>query len=318
MSRATVRTTIVLAALLVGMANAYAAGSLLRVACEGGDVGAEVYVNGKFRGECPLDVQVSEGVVNLRVAKKLDADRERSFEQQVRVADGTIKKLDVALSAPQFNPAARRRVEQEFAALLQAAEAGDPRAMFRVAYRYEQGSGIARNDVAANDWYRKAAEAGNDDAMTNLAFRYQTGNGMARDAAEAASWYRRAADVGNATAMNNLASLYLGGQGVSRDPAEAVRWFERAAAAGYAEAAANLGYQYATGRIIAKNEALAAEWYRKAADGGSPRGMFGIAGLYADGRGVARDADEAVRWYRAAAAKGYSPAQEELKKRGLQ
>jgi len=33
----------------------------MRVTCNIDDVGAEVLVNGKFMGECPIDLQVGEG-----------------------------------------------------------------------------------------------------------------------------------------------------------------------------------------------------------------------------------------------------------------
>jgi TPR repeat protein len=298
--------------------DAAAAGSLLRVACEGADAGAEVTINGVFKGECPLDIQVSEGTIQLRVLKKVDASRERVFEQQFRIGDGVVKKVEAVLGAPQLNPAAQRRLEAEFASLRQAAEAGDAKAMFSLAYRYEQGRGVAQSDALANDWYRKAADAGNADAMTNLGFRHQVGKGTPPDGAAAVMWYRRAAEAGNPTAMNNLAAHYLDGKSVPRDVAEAIRWFEQSAAAGYAEAAANLAFNYASGTVLPKNDALALEWYRKAAEGGSARAMYGLGTMYANGRGVARDGEEAVRWYRAAAAKSYTPAINELKKRGLQ
>ena len=298
--------------------DAAGAGSLLRVACEGADVGAEVSVNGQFKGECPIDIQVNPGTIQLRVVKKVDISRERAFEQQFRIGDGVVKKVEAVLGAPQLNAAVKRRLEAQFASLRQAAEAGDPKAMFSVALRYERGEGVEQSDALANDGYRKAADAGNADAMTNLGYRLQVGKGTPPDGAAAVMWSRRAAEAGNPTAMNNLAAHYLNGKTVPRDVAEAIRWFEQSTAAGYAEAAANLGYQYATGGFVEKNEALAAEWYRKAAEGGSERGMVLLGRAYADGRGVARDADEAVRWYRAAAAKNYTPAINELKKRGLQ
>jgi hypothetical protein len=54
-----VRALLPAAVILFLSADATAAGSL-RIACEGADVGAEVYVNGKFRGECPIDIQDAE------------------------------------------------------------------------------------------------------------------------------------------------------------------------------------------------------------------------------------------------------------------
>ncbi len=87
---------------------AHAGDSVLRVACSGENADAEVYINGKFRGECPVDIQVSEGVLPLRVVKIVDAQHERVFEQNVRIGEGSIKKVEVILSEPQLNAAAQK------------------------------------------------------------------------------------------------------------------------------------------------------------------------------------------------------------------
>ena len=57
---------LLLLSLLLGL-DANAAGSLLRISCDGNDIGAEVYINDKFKGECPVDIQVPEGIQKLRV-----------------------------------------------------------------------------------------------------------------------------------------------------------------------------------------------------------------------------------------------------------
>jgi len=73
--------------------------SMLRVVCEGDDAGAEVLVNGKFKGECPVDFKVRAGTLKLRVQKKVDAFIERVFEQEFRIAEDSVKKIEVVLSA---------------------------------------------------------------------------------------------------------------------------------------------------------------------------------------------------------------------------
>ncbi len=89
--------------------DARAAGALLRIACDGDAQGAEVQIDGKFKGDCPVDVQVPEGTHKLRAFKAMDAETERVYEIELRVADGTIKKVEVVLSAPQMSEAARQR-----------------------------------------------------------------------------------------------------------------------------------------------------------------------------------------------------------------
>lgn len=98
--------------------------SMLRVACEGSNIGAEVSVNGKFKGECPLDIQVPAGTINLRVEKKGDAMHESLFEQEFRIGDGVVKKIEAVLTT-RLSAAGQKhedeRVERE---LWQQAETG--------------------------------------------------------------------------------------------------------------------------------------------------------------------------------------------------
>ncbi len=88
---------------------AFAQASMLRVACGGDAVGAEVFVNEKFRGECPIDVQVSPGTVKLRVVKK-SGSTERVFEQEIRFGEGTIKKVEAILSSSGSNAQERETI----------------------------------------------------------------------------------------------------------------------------------------------------------------------------------------------------------------
>lgn len=85
--------------------------SMLRVTCEGADVGAEVSVNGKFKGECPIDMQVVPGTIKLRVVKKADGS-EQVFEQEVRIGEGVVKKLEVRLGPPPLTAAGHPISEQ--------------------------------------------------------------------------------------------------------------------------------------------------------------------------------------------------------------
>ena len=56
--------------LAASSSNAYAADSILRVVCAVDDVGADVSVNGKFKGECPLDIKVPMGTAEVEGAKE--------------------------------------------------------------------------------------------------------------------------------------------------------------------------------------------------------------------------------------------------------
>jgi len=76
--------------------------------------------------------------------------------------------------------AVRKEYEQAIKWFTMGAEAGLPRAMFSLAYRLEQGEGVAAPDYpAAAGWYRRAADAGVGDAAVNLCNLYTLGRGWA-------------------------------------------------------------------------------------------------------------------------------------------
>jgi len=105
---------------LAAFTNTCLADSMLRITCAGEDAGAEVYIDGKFKGECQVDIKVPEGMLKLRVQKAVDAEHEpRLFEQDIRMGEGVVKKLEAKLGAAQPNAEGKRR-EEERRAQMQA------------------------------------------------------------------------------------------------------------------------------------------------------------------------------------------------------
>ena len=89
-----------LAGALLAASAALAQGSTLQIGCAGKDVGAEVSIDGQFKGECPLEAKVRPGNIKLRLVKNHDGGGVESFEQDIRIGDGVVKKIDAVLSAP--------------------------------------------------------------------------------------------------------------------------------------------------------------------------------------------------------------------------
>jgi hypothetical protein len=113
-----------------------------------------------------------------------------------------------------------------------AAAAGDPAAMFKLAYMYATADGVAQDFGRAREWYQKAAAAGLGSAMTNLGILYSQGYGVPQDYQQARQWFEKAAARGDATAMYNLGALYEN----ARDYNRAREWYQKAAAGGDADA----------------------------------------------------------------------------------
>lgn len=342
-----------LSLLLLAPASGNAAGSMLRIACEGDNVGAEISINGTFKGECPLDMQVREGTVKLRVQKKLDAQHERVFEQEFRVGDGVVKKIEVKLGAPQLNAEGRRLDERLVLGVRNAAEGGDSKAMMDLANRYSKGEGVPyspeqsaqwlskaaaagdikamltlgkKNSYSSNvsrqqesiRWFRRAAEAGSAEGMVGLGGCYALGTGVEKNYAEAVQWYRKAAELGNGLAMYYIAENYNRGLSVEKNDAQAVAWLRKSAQAGHTDAMYELGLAYYRGlNGLAQDKQQAFTWFLAAAEKGHANGMYTVGTFYSGGGTVQQDEQKAVAWFRKAAEANQGGAIKELQKRGL-
>ena len=93
------------------------------------------------------------------------------------------------------------------------------------------------------DKYRKAAEDGDVNAQYNLGSCYENGEGVAKDQVEAVKWFYKAAEQGHPEAQYNLGLCYEFGKGVTADLAEAVKWFRKAAEQGHENAIRNLSWR---------------------------------------------------------------------------
>lgn len=85
--------------------------AMLRISCEGGSSRAEITINNKFKGECPVDIAVEEGQLRLRAYKNVSETHEALFEDSFRIAAGTVKRVEVVLGEPQLT--AKGRLVQE-------------------------------------------------------------------------------------------------------------------------------------------------------------------------------------------------------------
>jgi TPR repeat protein len=76
---------------------------------------------------------------------------------------------------------------------LPLAEKGSSAAQLFVAFMYDRGQGVQRDDALAADWYRKSAERDNMIAQVRLAIMYRDGRGVAASPVEAWFWAGMAA-----------------------------------------------------------------------------------------------------------------------------
>ena len=126
--------------------------------------------------------------------------------------------------------------------LLQSeADKGNGFALYDLGLMARNGFGCAKDDVLAQEQFRKAlaafvAEESRSKRPDHWQYRigkmYAMGYGADQDYRKAAEWYEKAAAGGNPFAAYALGCLYRRGQGVERDEARAIAYFQAAAARG--------------------------------------------------------------------------------------
>jgi TPR repeat protein len=196
-----------IASLLIGavlLSPAFADDSMLRLTCEGRNVGAQVFVNGKFKGECPLDLQVAPGKVRLLAKVVRDEDLDWVWEQEVNVGEGVVKKLEVDTNHVHYGEKLRQKFLSHAPTTVKEAEEGDVGSMESAAIYYHQGLGVPQSDERALAWLRKAADTGSVSAMTELGLKYHFGIGVPKNEDEFKSWFKKAAAKGDDYAIKVL------------------------------------------------------------------------------------------------------------------
>jgi len=166
--------------------------------------------------------------------------------------------------------------------------------------------------VEAVKWFRKAAEQNIALAQFDLGICYDNGQGVAKDEVEAVKWFRKAAEQNFAPAQFSLGNRYYNGKGVAKDFVAAVLWLGKAAEQGYGMAQVNLGTCYGLGNGVSKDQVEAGKWYRKAAEQGLAMAQTAIGVRYFSGDGVPKDYVEAHKWLNLASANGDEDAKKDL------
>jgi localization factor PodJL len=188
-----------------------------------------------------------------------------------QAAAGFVDRVETAATGPDeamTDPLVTVPVEAGPAALREAAESGNPLALFEIGNRYTDGRGVDANPEEAAVWYEMAAELGLAIAQYKVGSLYEKGIGVERDVNVAESWYRLSADQGNAGAMHNLGVLLAMGATGPADNEEAARWFLQAAEMGVPDSQFNMGILTAKGIGMRQDLEEGYKWFAIVAQSG--------------------------------------------------
>lgn len=150
------------------------------------------------------------------------------------------------------------------------AAAKDPYWMEFLGQSLITGKGVPQDTAKGIVLLTKAAEAGNDRAICRLAHLYEIGLLVPQDKNRAIALYQECGkkESGGQTLLR-LGLIYQYGFGVPHDYQQAISWFSRAAndpLAGNLDAAFAMGRMYAKGLGVPRNYKKAVEWFARAAN----------------------------------------------------
>ena len=189
---------------------------------------------------------------------------------------------------------------------LQAAEAGDAEAQYKLGYVYYYGLRVDQDFEQAAEWFAKAAAQGYEspEFLYLYSLLFANGYGVEEDSDNAMKLLKKAADLGQAEAQYDLYVKYTYGIGVSPDMKEAQKYLEMAADQEYIPALYKLGE---TANMAGEYE-KAVEWFEKAARQGDASAQYALGMMYMGGNGVEKDTQTAYYWLSEAADQGHSNA----------
>ena len=195
------------------------------------------------------------------VASKVDAGTATAVPDPARplALDETVPATaaDAALALANPTAPADVRTSESLSALQEAADAGQPIAMWRLGTMYENGQGVEKDDVRAFGYYSRLA---NENASTppssleasivarsfvKVGEYYREGlpdAGIAADSTRSVNLLMHAATYfGDADAQYEIGRLYLTGEGIGPSVLQGARWLSLAARKGHVAAQAMLG-----------------------------------------------------------------------------
>ncbi len=177
---------------------------------------------------------------------------------------------------------------------------GSMEACYILGRLYDEGWGVAQDEVKASSLFLKACNGGQAGACTDLGILYDDGRGVGKDFTQARSYFLMACNGGNAGGCFDLGLRYENGDGVPKDYVKAAPLYQKACDWGDSDGCNNLGMLYLNGLGVTKDYAQASPLFQKACDGGDMAGCGNLGLIYTRGYGVAASAAKGRAFFKQA------------------
>lgn len=188
----------------------------------------------------------------------------------------------------------------------------DDKLQYRIGQMLYTGTGVQRDECAAERYWSKSAELGNVDAQCALAKLWLQNRSQPID--NIIKMLERAVLMGHSTAQYTLGKIYLGGDGVPKDVEKAMMLFRQAAGQGNDHAAYQLGKIYVQGNERGvKNIDEGMKWLNEAALNNNSFAQYLLGKIYLRGLyGIKIDREKARDYLKDSSAQGNLFAQDLL------
>jgi len=183
-------------------------------------------------------------------------------------------------------------------------------AAWLLARLYDDGEALPRDVARAIRWYEVAAEAGEVRAMRRLARGHLQGHdGFPVDAAAGLEWGERGVAAGDVASTAYLGRALLTGNPVRQDVLRGAELLEAAAAAGHGAAMTDLGRAYVGGDPLPQDTDRGLALLEAAGADDNASALTTLGWLYWNGETVSEDRERARGLMERAAALGHPSAQ---------
>jgi TPR repeat protein len=235
----------------------------------------------------------------------IDVDKQKAYElyEKAEKLENIVAQLELANMCIHIY----KDYDKAFKLSKKSAAGGNPNAINRLGYCYENGFGTAIKMKKAFELYQKAADLGNSNGINNLGRCYEVGIGININKIKAFELYQKAANLGNSYGIYNLGCSYENGIGINVSVQEAFKFYKKAADLGNSFGLNNLGICYKNGIGTEINMQKAFVSFHKAANLGNYFAQFNLAYMY-----EGKDINQAINWYKKSAEQGYQYAQFKL------
>ena len=242
------------------------------------------------------DLDIPDYASQIRVLMNESCQDENALETQLLARIGNARAQN-ALGDYYYD---QKQYKKAFSWYKKSAEQGFAQAQYNLAWCYEAGEGVKKNETKAFEWYQKSADQGFAKAQHNLGICYYNGIVCDPDKYKAFEWFQKSAEQGVAEDQYNLGFCYYNGEGCDPDKYKAYEWYKKSAEQGVAEAQCNLGSCYEKGIGCDQDDDKAFEWYKKSAEQGLANAQCHLGNCYYKGKGCEQNYNQAFHWFTSA------------------